>query len=172
MRVTLALLLAMSTIGTLSAQFYYKNSTGVRLGYTSGLTYKHFINRAEAMEFMASGRKEGFQVTGLYLFHRPIDTGFNNDFYFFYGVGGHVGVERFPDQRLVGSSSTPSLNEFDTDERTFFTMGVNTTVGVEYRWFRVPVTIGLDIKPFLNFIGMRQTKFRFWDTALSVKYIF
>ena len=36
----------------------YKNSSGIRLGNTSGLTYKRFITDQQALEFIASGRNE------------------------------------------------------------------------------------------------------------------
>ena len=171
MKLTLALILLLVAALTCNAQ-YYKNSSGIRLGYTSGLTYKHFINDEQAMEFIASGRNEGFQATTLYQFHRPMDIGFHDQFFLFYGVGGHIGFERLDDQRLLGPFVPGVDPEFRTSERSFFTMGVNTVLGIEYRWLNVPMTIGLDIKPYLDFIGMRRTKIRFWDTALSFKYIF
>ncbi|MEM7107180.1 MAG: hypothetical protein AAF519_03055 [Bacteroidota bacterium] len=156
---------------TLPAFAQYKNSSGIRLGYTSGLTYKRFISNEQAMEFMASGRNEGFQFTTLYQFHKPMDIGFNDDFYLYYGVGAHVGYERLDDRRLNGPFNSPT-SEFQTREQSFFTMGVNTILGVEYRWLKIPMTVSVDIKPYLDFIGMRRTKLRFWDTAISFKYIF
>ncbi len=171
MKSILALIMLSVTAFTCSAQFY-KNSSGIRLGYTSGLTYKHFINREQAMEFIASGRNEGFQITSLYQFHKPMEIGFHDEFFLYYGVGGHIGYERLNDQKLRGPYIPGGDPEFQVDERSFFTMGVNTVLGIEYRWLKIPMTIGLDIKPYLDFIGMRRTKVRFWDTALSFKYIF
>lgn len=156
---------------SLTAFGQYKNSSGIRLGYTSGLTYKRFMTNEQAVEFIASGRNEGFQLTTLYQFHKPMDIGFNDEFHVYYGVGGHVGYEDHPDRLLSGPFTGSSL-EFQNRERSFFTMGVNTIIGIEYRWLKVPMTIGLDIKPYLDFIGMRRTKLRFWDTAVSFKYIF
>ncbi|TRX49316.1 hypothetical protein FNH22_27200 [Fulvivirga sp. M361] len=175
MKVIMALLLLVSAYGVSQAQFYYKNSAGARVGYTTAATYKHFITEEQAMELMVSNRNNGLQFTHLYLFHRPIAIGFNDDFYFFYGVGGHIGFESFLDQKLAEQSfplSNSPIREFDTEERSFFTMGVNTTIGMEYRLLKLPATIGIDIKPYLDFIGMRRTKMRFWDTALTLKYIF
>ncbi|MEM6524097.1 MAG: hypothetical protein AAF693_09905 [Bacteroidota bacterium] len=165
--------LAFTALLILSLPSYgqYKNSSGIRLGYTSGLTYKRFISNEQAMEFIASGRNEGFQLTTLYEFHKPMNIGFDDDFHLYYGVGAHVGYERLDDRLLRGSFNSPG-SEFQNREQSFFTMGVNTIIGVEYRWLKVPMTIGLDIKPYLDFIGMRRTKLRFWDTAITFKYIF
>ncbi len=156
---------------SLTAFGQYKNSSGIRIGHTSALTYKRFITDTQAMEFMASGRNQGFQLTTLYQFHKPMDIGFNDDFHFYYGVGAHVGYERLQDRLLNGPFTPPTL-EFQDRERSFFTMGVNTIIGIEYRWLKIPMTIGLDIKPYLDFVGMRRTNLRFWDTAISFKYIF
>ena len=62
--------------------------------------------------------------------------------------------------------------EFIYEERSFFVMGVDLDLGVEYRWLEVPVTFGFDLKPYLNFVGMRYSRTQFWDAAISVKYVF
>ncbi|MEM1408821.1 MAG: hypothetical protein AAGG59_18700 [Bacteroidota bacterium] len=169
MKIALALTALLSL--SVMALGQYRNSSGIRLGHTSGLTYKRFLANEQAIEFIASGRNEGFQFTTLYQFHKPMNIGFDDDFYFYYGVGAHVGYERLNDRLLNGPFNPPIL-EFQNEERSFFTMGVNTIIGIEYRWLKVPLTVGLDIKPYLDFIGMRRTEFRFWDTAISFKYIF
>jgi len=68
----------------------------------------------------------------------------------------------------------PISDQFDIihAEKTFFTMGIDGIIGMEYRLLGFPLTFGLDIKPYLNFVGMRNLDFRFWDTALSIKYTF
>lgn len=148
----------------------YEHSAGVRLGLTSGLTYKKFVNDTEAFEILWSGRRDGSQITALYEFHRPMEVAFNESFYFYYGVGGHIGYERFDDLRKVIVSEVPL--EFEYEERGYFAMGVDGILGVEYRYLEVPMTISFEVKPYLNFIGMRYTKSTFWDAGFSFKYIF
>ena len=149
---------------------YYQNGLGLRLGKTSAISYKRFLTREQALEFWASGRDDGFQLTTLYEWHKPTNLNISDNFYFYYGVGAHLGyvkdqsVQRvlFPDTGVILESSNESL----------FTMGVNTIIGLEFRWVAVPMTIGLDIKPFFEFIGMRETEFTFWDVGVNFKYIF
>ncbi len=156
-------------IGVSASAQHYKNSVGIRTGYTSAITYKHFFENEQAIEVMASGRNNGFQITTLYQFNKPMQLSFNDMFYAYYGVGASVGYEKFTRRAVDSNASVPV---FIFGQHTHFTMGVNTILGVEYRWLAVPLTIGLDIKPFFQFIGMQYSKTHFWDTGLSVKYIF
>jgi len=152
------------------SQQLYEKSGGIRLGNTSGLTYKNFTTEDEAFELILSGRNEGLQFTALYLFHEPMEFSFNDGFYLHYGLGGHVGFEKFDD--LSKTLINEQGDQFMFEEKTFFIMGIDASLGIEYRWLEVPVTIGFDLKPYFNFIGMRHTQARFWDAAISFKYVF
>ncbi|MEQ6168043.1 MULTISPECIES: hypothetical protein [unclassified Ekhidna] len=153
-----------------AAQQLYEKSGGVRLGHTSGITFKKFVTEDEAVEMILSGRNEGMQYTATYLFHQPMEFSFNDRFYLHYGIGGHVGYEKFDD--ISKTLSNAAGDEFIYESKSFFTMGVDASLGIEYRWLEVPATFGFDIKPYFNFIGMRHTKARFWDAAISFKYVF
>ncbi len=50
----------------------YNTSFGVRLGYDSGLTLKHFFAPASAGEFILSASPRYFQLTGLYEYQQPV----------------------------------------------------------------------------------------------------
>lgn len=148
---------------------YYKKSVGIRTGYTSAVTYKYFFENEQAIEVLASGRNNGFQVAALYQFNKPMSISFNDRFYAYYGVGASVGYEKFSTRIADVNSTIPA---FTFDQQTYFTMGINTILGVEYRWLTIPMTIGLDIKPLFQFIGMQYTETHFWDVGLSAKYVF
>ncbi len=156
---------------TIEAQTY-EHSAGVRLGNTAGLTYKKFLIDEQAIEILLSGRNEGLQVTVSYLTHKPLEFSFNSNFYVFYGVGAHIGLEHFNNLNKSIVPDGNGLNTFVFDNRNYFTMGIDGTVGIEYRWLSVPITISFDIKPYFNYIGMRFTRTKFWDAGLSFKYIF
>ncbi|MEP0986244.1 hypothetical protein [Ekhidna sp.] len=164
------LVLFLLTSFSLSAQQLYEKSGGIRLGYTSGLTFKKFINEDEAVEMVLSGRNEGMQYTAQYLFHQPMEFSFNDRFYLHYGIGGHIGYEKFDD--LSKTLSNAEGDAFIYEAKSYITMGVDASLGIEYRWLEVPATFGFDVKPYFNFIGMRHTKAKFWDAAISFKYVF
>ena len=54
----------------------YKTGIGLRGGYTSGLTIKHFVNSDEAIEGIVGTRFRGLSLTGLYEWHtgNPVKT--------------------------------------------------------------------------------------------------
>ncbi|MBV6648026.1 MAG: hypothetical protein KI790_21370 [Cyclobacteriaceae bacterium] len=161
--------LIMSVSG-LQAQDEYLQSAGVRLGHTSAITYKKFLAENEAIELLVSGRREGMQTTLLYTQHIPMQFSFNQNFYAFYGLGGHLGFEQYDNLNKTLTSLDPP--EFVFEEKGYFVMGVDAIIGIEYRWLSVPATIGFDVKPYFNFIGMRYGRARFWDAAISFKYVF
>ncbi len=169
MRIFLTVLIMMAVFAV-SGQQLYEKSAGLRLGNTSGLTFKKFTTESEAIELMLSGRNEGMQFTAIYLFHQPMEFSFNDKFYAHYGLGGHVGYERFDDiaKTLVNEAG----DAFVFEDKSFFVMGIDASLGIEYRWLEVPITLGFDLKPMFNFIGMRHTRARFWDGAISFKYVF
>ncbi len=148
----------------------YKHSAGLRLGHTSAITYKDFLVNDEAVELLLSGRRDGLQLTTIYTFHKPLEFEFNENFYLFYGLGAHVGYEEYSGFDKVLTSAEPPRLAFE--RRTYFVMGADALVGVEYRWLSVPATVGFDIKPYFTFIGMRYIDGRFWDAAITFKYIF
>lgn len=148
----------------------YDRSAGIRLGGSSGLTFKKFIIDEQAIEVIVSNRKSGVQLTGLFLMHQPMHVSFNDNFYFYYGVGGHIGVEEHDNLDKILSSSDP--NDFLYEEKSYLTLGIDGMIGIEYRMLSVPITFSLDLKPYLNYVGLRKVKADFWDASIAIKYVF
>lgn len=148
----------------------YSQSAGIRFGSTTALSYKKFLVTEEAIEILISGRRDGLQLTTMYVFHEPMQLAFSPNFYAYYGAGGHFGYEKRNDMAkvLIG----PEGDSFAFEEETFFVMGADFLIGVEYRWLAAPITISFDVKPYFDYIGMRKVDSRFWDSAISFKYIF
>jgi hypothetical protein len=153
-----------------AAQSEYVQSAGVRLGGTSMLTYKRFIIPDEAIEVGVSGRKDGIQVTMTYQFYEPMEMAFNENFFFYYGIGGHIGYERY--DRLGKTLTSIEPPTFEFDDRLYYVMGADAILGIEFRWLSVPMTIGFDVKPYINYIGLRYLRTNFWDASVSFKYVF
>ena len=166
----LLLFLTMITTSVVAEAQHYEHSAGVRTGYTSAVTYKRFFSDEQAIEFMASGKNDGLQIATLYQFNRPMEVSFNDQFFVYYGIGASVGYQKYSGTyvEIIPNPAQP----FFYNRRTYFTMGIDALLGVEYRWLAVPITIGLDIKPQFEFIGMKYTETHFWDMGLSVKYVF
>lgn len=136
----------------------YRTGIGLRGGFESGLTVKHFTREKSALEFILASRWRGFEITALYEVH---NQAFNTErLKWFIGFGGHVGfwngdyTYRYWGDR--GSSYT--------------VVGIDGILGLEYSFSEVPINIGLDWKPAFNFVGYSG----FWADggALSIRYIF
>ena len=87
-RIILIAFFILGSITIISAQDY-NTGIGVRGGFGSGLTIKHFINRTTALEGIIASRWKGFDLTGLVEFHaRAFQTDRLN---WYAGFGAHAG---------------------------------------------------------------------------------
>jgi hypothetical protein len=167
-----ALALSLAMLGTASGQ-NIESMAGIRLGGTSALTYKRLFTNLEAVEVMISGRDNGMQLTGLYEKHKPMVLGLGENFYGYYGFGGHIGYYQ-SDPLVLRTDSSGVVREqvLDIRRKTFFTMGVDAIFGVEYHIYSIPMAVALDFKPTVELVGMRQVRSRVFDFGVSAKYIF
>lgn len=134
---------------SLSAQ-NYKTGIGARLGYDSGITLKHFIAPASAVEGILSASPHHFQLTGLYEYQQPLPGVSNLDW--FLGLGAHVG----------------SIYKKGYKGDKLF-VGGDLIAGLEYAFPTAPFTIGLDWKPSFNFVG-DYNDYWYAGFALSLRY--
>jgi hypothetical protein len=122
----------------------YKTGIGLRLGYSPGVTVKHFILERLALEAMFTTRPSfisintpGATLTVLAEYHfyfKEIDN-----FSFFVGGGLHSGF-----WQEQGASSGYAL------------LGIDAIVGIEYLFPELPLAVQVDLKPnidFWEFIG-------------------
>ncbi|HBZ20540.1 MAG TPA: hypothetical protein DEO60_05385, partial [Bacteroidales bacterium] len=63
-KIVLTLTLVIFIYAFASAQDY-KTGVGLRLGFSNGLTIKHFVSQRSALEGLLSTRWRGFELTGL-----------------------------------------------------------------------------------------------------------
>jgi len=133
----------------------YQTGVGVRGGYISGVTLKHFIEEPVALEGILSFGRWGFNITGLYEIHaRAFDVqGLN----WFYGGGAHIGQ---------WNDDYPLLDE----RGNYAVVGVDGIIGLEYEIEEIPFTLSADWKPSLNFIG--YSGFVGFGGAFSIRYVF
>jgi len=137
-------LLLLFSCTSLMAQDAYERSIGVRGGFLGGVTYKHFLQFAGAIEGIVgynfrNGRV--FTVTGLYEHHFFLNYQTN-----FYAGGGLT---------LGAGNET-------------FRAHAEAIVGIEYVIERFPMSLSLDYKPAYNIFG---NDFYFDEFALSVRYV-
>jgi hypothetical protein len=149
-----AAVLAVVTAGPLAAQdkssaperkTEYKNGIGIRVGSTSGIDFKHFMNSTHAMEFILGIWPNAVGFTGLYEVHAA--TGVDG-FKFYYGGGAHL---------TVGSNRGYFVTNRTRDReyvyrygRNGIGIGVDGVVGLDYKIPVIPFSISVDLKPYLE----------------------
>ena len=133
----------------------YKTGIGIRAGFPSGLTIKHFVNRKAAFEGLLTTRWQGFDITGLYEIHNQAFDVARLTWY--YGGGAHLG---FYNGRYT---------YWGTYGTEYTVVGIDGIVGLEYTFTELPINIGIDLKPALNLVGYTGL----WtEGAFSVRFVF
>ena len=145
----------------LSAQ-NYRNAFGVRLGLAAGLTYKTFLTNSSALEFIAAYQvdEKGYGVTMLYEIHNYKAIGAAH-MALVYGFGAHANFYPY-------GSQYKNRNEIFYPNNTLV-VGIDGIFGIDYYVASAPINWGVDIKPMFDFV---HPGFRFWDAAVSIRYVF
>lgn len=148
------------------SQDYYQ-SVGFRAGFTSGITYKKFLNEMKAMEAIISFRKNGLQITALRQYHEMALTQFSDNIFVMHGYGGHIGFLYAEKDEFLFFSRV-----IKEDSRGVApVIGLDAYFGFEYRMYELPFTIGIDYKPYIEF-SLLPFKMNIWDIGFYAKYTF
>jgi len=134
----------------------YQTGIGLRFGLANGLSVKHFLSDATAVEGILTTRWEGFMVTGLFQVHNQLSP---QGLSWYYGAGAHLGF-------FGGYDDHPWFD----DDRDYMVLGIDGVIGLEYVFSEIPLSISLDWKPAINLSGHSG----FWgdDGGLAVRYVF
>lgn len=145
-----ALLLALPLAGlhSVSAQ-EYNTAVSVNLGADMGFGFKHFLGERSAIEaqFGYNIPCNGVMLSAVYQYHVPLATGFS----LYAGGGLNIGALH--------------LGKHESSD---FAIGLDPTVGFEYKFADAPIALALDYKPNINFTPHSQ-----WDlAAFKIRYTF
>lgn len=141
----------------------YETALGVRIGGTSGVTFKHFYNNSHAIEGIIGTFGNGFSITGLIEKHANAFDAVGLNWY--YGGGAHIA--------FYNNNQYYKLDgrRVDNRESNDVGIGINGIIGLEYSLpDNIPVAFSLDFKPFLEVdtdgdFGVGP------DLALGVKFL-
>lgn len=139
----------------------YTNGIGLRFGTDLGVTYKHFYNSNTAVEGILSTGYKAFDFTFLWEKHHSAfkTPGMN----FFYGGGAHAG---FFDRR-INVHYEPYYYYYTY--YSYPSVGIAGIVGLEYKIPPIPFTVGVDLKPVVDFY---YPGYSFLEGAFTVRYVF
>jgi hypothetical protein len=149
----------------------YTTAIGVRGGYTSGLTLKHFVNNKAAVEvIVGASRWRGTSLTGIYEWHKKNALEVP-ELSWVYGFGARLG---FYDGRdyyngYKGKCNDPRNPKCPSywGDRSFAAIGIVGIGGLEYKFRDAPLTIGIDLIPYFYFQHYRGN---FIDGSIAIRY--
>lgn len=158
MRKTIFILLTLTLSVTVMAQSStqgstYRTALGVKVWDGGGITFKHFLEETNAVEFIGYFWNNGFRFTGLYEIHGAISGA--PGLMWYVGPGAHIGFYDYyhRDHHIDGTY-----------------IGVDGVLGLDYKFNGAPINISLDWQPsfefghFLGFAGDRG--------GLGIRYTF
>ena len=139
-----------------------QTGVGLRLGTDPGITVKHFVKQNGAVEGILHTGYRGLLITGLYEWHKPLTDPVGLKLYG--GVGGHFGVfnrygyyRRGPYGEVYYVYNAPSF-------------GPDGIFGIEYDFAKIPLNLGIDLKPAVDFY--RGYTYMYVDGAFNVRVLF
>ncbi len=165
---TIALFLLVISSFQAMGQFSHRQA-GVRMGVTSGIYMQNTEqagNAESGIYGLLSFRKKGLQFTGMRLFYETSLSEISPDLFLTWGYGGHAGFVITDNLTLFGE------DYYFADERFLPLVGIDVWGGLEYRFSTIPLTLGLNLKPYLELTFPSFLTFKPYDIGFSVAYTF
>jgi len=156
---------------SLSRSSGYTTALGLRAGYTSGISFKHFVSGKAAWELILGSRWHGFSVTALYELHQGNALGVSG-LSWVYGIGARAGFYDGRHYYKKGNCNDPNnpkcYDYYYNNNRGMTALGIVGIGGLEYKFKEIPFTVSLDLIPvaYLNHHNRG-----FIDGSFSLRYI-
>jgi len=167
-KAVLILLILSLTVPAFSQVF--EKQVGLRLGVTSGITGKIIKNDRTAIEGILGFRNGGIQLYGLVESYHPLIKTNTQHWMMYFGGGGHLGFVNGYDKVRRWSNSAGYY--YEEQRIAGMVIGIDGIIGTDYTFNKVPITLSVEFKPFLELQDFRRLKVNFWDFAFGIKYSF
>ena len=146
-----------------------RHAVGLRMGGTFAVTYDYLHNEFSGFSGMMSFREKGVQVTGMLKFYRPAFERVTDRFWWYAGVGGHVGYHKWTEYFSVNQGIYTYYYEFN---RYSPVMGLDGLIGLEFRMDILPICFGVEYMPYFDLFGKNFFKLNYYDFGFTIKYAF
>lgn len=143
----------------------YRHNLGLRAGLSSGIEYRYYTSDENSYKILLSTRNRGLQLHALKEFHRYDLFDFSEQLVFLFGAGIHAGYQTWEVRHV-------SYNRLRYSSNTAFIAGIDGLAGLEYILYDVPVSLGVEVKPYLDLFGREIIKIQPFDFAFTIKYLF
>lgn len=166
-----AFILLMLSLTVSAFSQVFEKQIGLRLGVTPGISGKIIKNDRTAIEGILGFRNGGVQLYALVESYHPIIKTNTQHWMMYFGGGGHLGyVNGY--NRVRRWSNTAGGYYYEEQRIAGMVIGIDGIVGTDYTFNRVPITLSIEFKPFLEIQDFRHFKVNFWDFGFGIKYSF
>ena len=141
------------------------HALGLRGGISSGFEYRYYFGGQNSIKFMLSSRDRGLQLHGIYEMHTRGLFDFSNRITFVYGGGIHAGYESWYRSYYIGDTRY-------TEPVSRPLAGVDLLAGLEYPFLIFPLSIGFEVKPYVDLWGKNYVRVQPFDFAFTFKFHF
>jgi hypothetical protein len=143
----------------------YNHAIGLRGGLSSGFEYRFYTDDENSYKLLLSTRDRGLQLHALREFHRFDLFDFTEQLVFFFGAGLHAGYQSWDVAHW-------NYNTLWYTTRTSLIAGLDGLAGLEYVFYEIPLSLGIEAKPYFDVFGRKTVKIQPFDFAFTVKYLF
>lgn len=146
-----------------------ENHIGFRGGIHSGIYYQNLSSAGTAeMSFFAmlSANRNSVRISVMKIVYETSLSEIADNLYFTWGYGGHAGFAVTDYTYFLGKRY-----QFE-HERFRPLAGIDGWAGLEYRFIAIPMTLGINAKPFLELMVPGFLNIQPGDVGLSVAYRF
>lgn len=139
---------------------------GIRGGVTHGVTFRQMLSDNTGFQGILTFKNAGFKLTGMKIKTRDYDFPYSNHFFMIKGYGVHIGTEKTDHFTILGRRYNYE-NEYVAP-----LFGLDGLLGLEYRFSQIPIHLGLDFKPFIEFSTKSYFSVNIWDIGFYLSYTF
>lgn len=144
-----------------------KNEAGLRGGCSWGANLRLFSDETNAAEALLSFRDGGIQLAAIREKFMPALLTYSGNIFFYYGYGGHLGFTTWWREKYL-----EDYDAYTCLRRAAPLAGIDGAAGIEYRFYKMPLTAGFDFKPFAEIGGQKFFRINLWDFGINIRYNF
>ena len=162
------MILLIITAKNLNAQVV-ENHIGVRGGIHSGIYFQNLLtagNAERSFYAMLSANTNSVRLTIMRLSYEMTLSEFSDNLFVVWGYGAHAGFNVSDHTYFLGRKYQFEYERFRP------VAGIDALAGIEYRFIGIPMTIGLNVKPFVEIMVPGFVSIKPGDIGLSFAYRF
>lgn len=164
MKATLIFILTILSLNVLGQ--FYPLEAGAVGGFSSGFNFRAYLEEDLSYEALLSLRSNGAQMHLFRQQHSEIELLEEGTLMFVYGYGAHLGF-------YYTDHYTAFYQDIYFGRKLFSpVVGIDGYAGLEFRFSDLPLSVGLQYKPYME-LSLRQIfGINIWDFGLCVRYRF